>query len=166
MRGVGLAVLRVVDLSIPAIGLDRCHAKQHRHAECRPAALGGIRIIGVNPRFALPRHDAPIPLAALLDTNAGVAVRHQPFAGRLCGKRNTQSEAQCRCSDKNSSHLYIQETWQARGNFLKTLFKTLLKLAMVSGHYWGEGIVDAQLQSRRMHTGRSPPVNIRNGTRP
>src|SRR6185503_10433137 len=54
---IGLAVLGIVDLSLPLIGARRLHPEHDLDADQRPAALGRIGIVLVGLRLAGRRVD-------------------------------------------------------------------------------------------------------------
>src|SRR5262249_52905802 len=102
--GVDFAVLRVVDLAVPAIGLGLLHGKQDLHADDRTVAFGRIRIVlvlaGILGRGNEAAHRL---LAAGLDPNrARLALDvPQPFGVRLGLRGKTGEPDQ---GEKNLSH--------------------------------------------------------------
>src|SRR5262249_31748975 len=91
---VGLAVLGVVDLTVPLVGAGRLHAEHDLHADHRPAALGGVGIVLVGLRASgrrivglLERDDRAAQLGtAIGDAHGGLATLGVPVAERVRGE--------------------------------------------------------------------------------
>ena len=82
-----VAVLRIVNLSVPLIVLALGHTKQNRHSQSRPRTQSGIRVLAVDTGLHFPRHYAPhLPIAVDdLIRASFLATSHSPVgAGDLC----------------------------------------------------------------------------------
>src|ERR1700720_1773040 len=84
-RRIGLAVLWVVDVAVPAAVAPRLHAEQKLQAHDRTAALRRIRIVLVDPALLLrPNDRAAQRAAARIDTDDRGLVLDQPVAFGTC----------------------------------------------------------------------------------
>src|ERR1043166_2946566 len=94
-RRVGLAVLGIIDIAVPAAVAPRFHAEQKRQSHDRTAALCRIRIILVDAaRFFCPNNRAAHRASARVDADDRALVFDQPVAFRACGERRRCDQQQ------------------------------------------------------------------------